>query len=277
MNAAHGSSRFLRASLSFWTGLAAVACAAKADNDPKAFARYYSDGAEWCEVQEQCQGTPSEDCLRSWPTEREVLDAIERTRLGAAELERCETSSRTLDACYYAQTCEEPNPELAVCTSETERFEIDCAALLAALQSDAPVSDAEASAPGSALSLANVVCDKAEECDGQALSSAERSECENYSEMVFGLLLPNPEATQSCISRTSCEELESDTEGIVTACIDVDPSQTFCDGEQTLHLCNSEGTCRDIGCATACPLASASAVGCGFNDAVGYDQCLCEL
>jgi hypothetical protein len=252
-----------------------MACAAKADNDPKAFARYYSDGAEWCEVQEQCQGIASDDCLRTWPTERKVLDAIELAQLNAQDLERCETASRTLDACYYALRCEQPDPTFGACTSETERFRIDCAGLLAALESDA--SSSETSEPSAALSLANILCDRAEECDGQALSTEARNECENYSEMVFGLLLPDPEATLNCINAASCSELESDGQSVVTACIDVDPSQTFCDGEQTLHLCNSEGVCRDIACAAACPLAAASAVGCGFNDAVGYDQCRCEL
>jgi len=119
------------------------------------------------------------------------------------------------------------------------------------------------------------LCSRAAKCSGESPPVVELEDCARFANRAFGTVLPDPDGTVACINAGPCDQLENNPEPLITGCIDLDPSSVSCSDDNTLHLCNNSGVCRDADCRTACSLVGTSHVGCGFSDADGYDQCLC--
>lgn len=238
------------------------------------FTEYWTDGSEWCARQAECGVTSEQECLEYWNSADEVNAALKRADLDDAALERCEQSTRAVDDCQFALSCE-MWIEGTSCQKEFERLELDCATLIKALELevDVPVDATDLAALSD---VAATLCEKSEECDGMPLPSDQRAECVELLTQFLGLLIPDPAATASCISATSCAALETDFDARLRDCIDIDPTATRCRGD-VLHLCDSVGACTNVPCFEACDFVNLVSVGCGFNADDGYDQCQCSF
>jgi hypothetical protein len=247
------------------------------------FANYYADSTQWCTHSSNCNIVSLANCQQNWPSAQTVQRAVDYIGWTPAQVSRCERSSRALDQCYFATTCTAAaaSPPTG-CETQNTAFNTDCKALLDALAlpqiSNPPTPDAGTPSTGTPIAGgANVgaaLCAKVAECQGMPLSATDRADCESTVNQTF-VVVPDPSGTVSCLQQTDCSSLMSNTQQVTLGCVSIDPTTTHCQAN-TLHVCNTQGICRDVACADACATISLTSQGCAFDANAGYDKCNCS-
>lgn len=123
----HGSRVALRA-----VAFAVVMIGCGGGSDTQDFARYWADGAGWCEVEARCGSDDQGTCLARWPTAAETAAAVSGAGISKADIDRCETASRLLDTCVLPLSCDAFTSNIS-CTVEHMAFGTTCALVLSAL------------------------------------------------------------------------------------------------------------------------------------------------
>jgi hypothetical protein len=265
------------------TCLSTLGCGDDAASDREAFVDYWADSSAYCgKVADECKQTSRAACEADWPEAAEIERAIEQAKLDANALARCESAGHAEDACYAKVACAALTAEEVPCETENQRVQLDCASLLAALDhpvtsdtGDGNTSNGQPSATGE--NVGKELCDRAAECATEPINAADLATCIDQVNQSFSSILPDPHAAAECIKRADCTSLQEQGESVTRDCIDVDPDATRCIDAETLHICNGDGTCRNVKCAETCKALSATAVGCGLNETDGYDKCQCAL
>lgn len=249
------------------------------------FVAYYADPDAYCSFVAECEVQDKKSCVLAWPSESDVERAIDLAQLGSDELSSCESASRAFDDCYLGSSCAELKSAEAPCSREQQRFQLDCAGLLAALNmtpveepggGDDGESNTLRGSGGSGVAAAEALCQLSTNCTGSPANADQHSQCVEAAAPSFGLL-PDPGRVLECLEAMGCAQLEAGGQEAALGCIAVDPDATMCLDQQTLDICDTYGACSTIDCPSFCADQGFGFVGCAFDSADGYDKCQCSI
>jgi len=283
------------------------------------FVESWAGAAEACDAQAVCGvGQPGPCAVAKLPAEQ-LEAATVHARLDIQAMVRCEESAALFGICLGALDCTTLPDAETLCADENERYSIDCAALVTAIDfldglgsggsggsgggsgggagsggggsgglgSGGALGGSGGASSGGASTggqgnggtqgeLAAVLCDRAEACAGASWSAEEDALCLNQATPLFGLIIPDPGATQACLQGAPCSSIvDYDVRTLVTACVNLDPAASQCLSQTTLKACTAAGVCSDHSCREFCAASGLISVGCGPGSPAAGDECLC--
>jgi hypothetical protein len=239
----------------------------------------------------------------------DLVAGVHHAHLDISAIERCRDSASELGICVASLDCVALASAEEACSAELERYSIDCAAFLTALdyldfQGSGGASGAGGSSSGGAEGgsggaeppsggtstggqaggggpatggsqgdLPQALCRRAEHCGGVRWTLEQTVTCQAEVGALFIAGVPDPRATESCIQAAPCASLTSDPAATMAGCLDL--ATTYCLDARTLRVCNSSAACSDVSCRDVCQAQAALALGCGPSAAAATDECLC--
>jgi len=138
----------LKAVLTLSLGLLGVSCQDHRTDAPSDFVDYWSASDPWCEHQSCGDMQTKKDCELAWPTPAQTEEALELAELTSDQLAKCMKSSIAFDDCIFTLSCEELTSGDMACPQEYQRFQLDCASVIDALEmilAESSVDDASSS------------------------------------------------------------------------------------------------------------------------------------
>jgi hypothetical protein len=260
--------------------LAALSSCGDDSADQGEFVDYWADPTAVCaKLADDCELVARSECVDNWPGKPLVQRALDLAQLEAGDLTQCLQAARASDACFLDASCSELSSTQPLCEGEQQDVELECAKFIKALEfieERGDIGDDPSDTDSGDGTYGERVCTRLLECSDEAVSEADLSDCSTRADESFASLLPDARDIAQCVADLDCADLVSDDTSAVRACLDIDPRTTHCMDDTLLHVCNSQGACRDIDCFGVCGAQPDGVALCKFAPDEGYDICDCE-